>query len=151
MSKAKYISVEEAAHAWQISERSARNYCAQGRVEGALLEGKTWKIPAAAKKPERKPFILTPEESALQEEIRTKLRFFDKATAVECGFESINIASTSAQEDFFNGKKITSSMFTQKLWDYPAESQIAVFNENKFLGLIYKDQQGRPGYKFVLN
>jgi len=54
MSKVKYISVEEAALAWQISERSARNYCAQGRVEGALLEGKTWKIPAAAKKPERK-------------------------------------------------------------------------------------------------
>ena len=42
-------------------------------------------------------------------------------------------------------------MFAQKLWDYPVESQIAVFNENKFLGLIYKDQQGRPGYKFVLN
>ena len=65
MSKVKYISVEEAAHAWQISERSARNYCAQGRVEGALLEGKTWKIPAAAKKPERKPRHSIVEESLL--------------------------------------------------------------------------------------
>ncbi len=55
MGKIKYISVEEAARAWQISERSARNYCAQGRVEGALLEGKTWKIPATAHKPDRKP------------------------------------------------------------------------------------------------
>ena len=54
MSKVKYISVEEAAHAWQISERSVRNYCAQGRVEGALLEGKTWKIPTTAQKPDRK-------------------------------------------------------------------------------------------------
>ena len=65
MSKAKYISVEEAALAWQISERSARNYCAQGRVEGALLEGKIWKIPAAAKKPERKPRHSIVEESLL--------------------------------------------------------------------------------------
>lgn len=65
MSKVKYISVEEAALAWQISERSARNYCAQGRVEGALLEGKTWKIPAAAKKPERKPRHSIVEESLL--------------------------------------------------------------------------------------
>ena len=65
MSKVKYISVEEAAHAWQISERSARNYCAQGRVEGALLEGKIWKIPAAAKKPERKPRHSIVEESLL--------------------------------------------------------------------------------------
>ena len=55
MNKVKYISVEEASRAWQISERSVRNYCAQGRVEGALLEGKTWKIPSTAQKPDRKP------------------------------------------------------------------------------------------------
>ncbi|MBQ1627785.1 MAG: Fic family protein [Treponema sp.] len=65
MSKVKYISVEEAAQKWQISERSARNYCAQGRVEGALLEGKTWKIPSNAKKPERKPRHSTVEENLL--------------------------------------------------------------------------------------
>ena len=65
MSKIKYISVEEAAQKWQISERSARNYCAQGRVEGALLEGKTWKIPATAHKPERKSRHSTVEETLL--------------------------------------------------------------------------------------
>lgn len=65
MSKVKYISVEEAAQKWLISERSARNYCAQGRVEGALLEGKTWKIPSTAKKPERKPRHSTVEETLL--------------------------------------------------------------------------------------
>ena len=65
MSKVKYISVEEAAQNWQISERSARNYCAQGRVEGVLLEGKTWKIPSTAHKPERKPRHSTVEETLL--------------------------------------------------------------------------------------
>ena len=65
MSKVKYIGVEEAAQKWQISDRSARNYCAQGRVEGALLEGKTWKIPSTAKKPERKPRHSTVEETLL--------------------------------------------------------------------------------------
>ena len=65
MSKVKYISVEEAAQNWQISERSARNYCAQGRVEGAILEGKTWKIPSDAKKPERKPRHFVVEETLL--------------------------------------------------------------------------------------
>lgn len=49
-----YISVEEACKIWNLKERSVRNYCAQGRVSGALLEGKTWKIPLNAKKPERK-------------------------------------------------------------------------------------------------
>ncbi|MBQ7753490.1 MAG: Fic family protein [Treponema sp.] len=65
MSKVKYISVEEAAQNWQISERSARNYCAQGRVEGAILEGKTWKIPSTAKKPDRKPRHSKTEETLL--------------------------------------------------------------------------------------
>ena len=37
-----------------MSERSVRNYCAEGRVEGAILVGKTWTIPSDAKKPERK-------------------------------------------------------------------------------------------------
>lgn len=65
MSKIKYISVEEAARKWLLSERSVRNYCAQGRIEGALLEGKTWKLPSTAKKPERKPRHSTTEETLL--------------------------------------------------------------------------------------
>ena len=49
----KYLSAAEAAKKWKISERSVRNYCAKGRVEGAVLKGKTWKIPADAEKPQR--------------------------------------------------------------------------------------------------
>ena len=65
MSKIKYISVEEAARNWLLSERSVRNYCAQGRIEGAILEGKNWKLPSTAKKPERKPRHSTTEETLL--------------------------------------------------------------------------------------
>ncbi len=49
-----YISVEEVAIKWNVSERSVRNYCQKGRVEGAVLVGKTWKIPFDALKPSRK-------------------------------------------------------------------------------------------------
>ena len=48
-----YLSVSETAKKWNISERSVRNYCAQGRVNGAFLTGKTWNIPEDADKPER--------------------------------------------------------------------------------------------------
>ena len=48
-----YISVAEAAKKWGISERSVRNYCAEGRVSGARLVGKTWKIPELSEKPRR--------------------------------------------------------------------------------------------------
>lgn len=48
-----YLSAAEAAKKWKISERSVRNYCAQGRVAGAVINGKTWQIPADAEKPQR--------------------------------------------------------------------------------------------------
>lgn len=49
----RYLSVAEAAKKWNISERSVRNYCAHGRVQGSFLSGKTWNIPENAAKPER--------------------------------------------------------------------------------------------------
>lgn len=48
-----YLSAAEAAKKWGVSERSVRNYCAHGRVNGAILVGKTWKIPEEAGKPTR--------------------------------------------------------------------------------------------------
>lgn len=49
-----YISVIQFAEKYGISERTARNYCAQGKIEGAFLIGKTWNIPADAVLPKRK-------------------------------------------------------------------------------------------------
>lgn len=48
-----YLSVSEIAKKWRLSERAVRNYCAQGRVSGAFLTGKTWNIPEDAQKPSR--------------------------------------------------------------------------------------------------
>ncbi len=49
----RYLSVAEMAKKWAVSERSVRNYCAEGRVKGAFLAGKTWNIPENAGKPDR--------------------------------------------------------------------------------------------------
>ena len=65
MSKIEYISVEEASKLWELSIRSVRNYCAQGRVPGALLAGKTWKIPSNAEKPVRKTRHIETENNLL--------------------------------------------------------------------------------------
>ena len=48
-----YLSVADVAKKWNISARSVRNYCAQKRIPGAFLEGKTWHIPENATKPAR--------------------------------------------------------------------------------------------------
>lgn len=48
-----YISVKQFAEKFGISERTARNYCANGKIEGIFLTGKTWNIPADAVLPQR--------------------------------------------------------------------------------------------------
>ena len=50
----KYISVGDAAKKWNVSERSARDYCLNARIPGVIREGKSWKIPEDARKPQRK-------------------------------------------------------------------------------------------------
>lgn len=72
-----YLSVAEIAELWGVSERSVRNYCAQGRVQGAFLTGKTWNIPADATKPMRSNAKATdgsPLLSRLREEKADKVK-----------------------------------------------------------------------------
>lgn len=49
----KYCSVAETAKKWGLSERTVRNYCANGRLKDAMLKGKTWYIPEDAQRPNR--------------------------------------------------------------------------------------------------
>ena len=49
-----YLSVAQMAKKWGISERSVRKYCAENKIPGAFMTGKTWNIPENAEKPERK-------------------------------------------------------------------------------------------------
>lgn len=48
-----YLSVAQTAKKWNMSGRTVRNYCAQNKIPGAFLTGKTWNIPENAEKPER--------------------------------------------------------------------------------------------------
>ena len=49
----KYVSVAEFAAKHGISERTVRNYCATGKIEGVILVGKTWNIPVDSEVPKR--------------------------------------------------------------------------------------------------
>ena len=49
----KYLSVAEFAKKWELTDRSVRKYCADGKIPGAFLTGKTWNIPDDSTKPER--------------------------------------------------------------------------------------------------
>ena len=49
----KYLSVSDFASLHSINERTIRNYCATGKLEGAFLTGKTWTIPEDAVLPNK--------------------------------------------------------------------------------------------------
>lgn len=48
-----YISVQETAKRWKISERMVRIYCAENRVSNAEYRNGNWYIPKTARKPKR--------------------------------------------------------------------------------------------------
>jgi len=47
----KYITVKQAAQNWSISDRRVRILCSDGKIPGAIKDGKIYKIPIDAKKP----------------------------------------------------------------------------------------------------
>lgn len=67
----KYISVIQFAGKYGLSERTVRNYCAAGKIEGAFLTGKTWNLPEDAVPPGRRDAgkaKVSPLLAALREE-----------------------------------------------------------------------------------
>ena len=69
-----YISVSQFAEKYGISERTARNYCATGKIEGAFLTGKTWNIPADADLPRRSKRKVSPLLAALREQKEMRMK-----------------------------------------------------------------------------
>lgn len=72
-----YISVKEFAERNNVSERTARNWCAAGKIDGAFLTGKTWNVPSDACLPDRinaKAPRLSPLLARLREERQARMK-----------------------------------------------------------------------------
>ena len=46
-----YLTTVEMSEIWNITSRRIGVLCSEGRIEGVIKKGKTWLIPADAKKP----------------------------------------------------------------------------------------------------
>ncbi len=69
-----YISVTQFAEKYGISERTARHYCATGKIDGAFLTGKTWNIPADANLPRKGKQRISPLLQRLRDEKESRLK-----------------------------------------------------------------------------
>ena len=68
-----FITVTQFAEQHNLSERTVRNWCAAGKIEGAFLAGKTWNIPVNAVLPKRGKVKETPLLKRLREEKEGKV------------------------------------------------------------------------------
>ena len=98
-----YLSVAETAKLWNVSERSVRNYCAEGRIPGAYLVGKTWMIPSYAVKPDRKARVSNNKKTLLdilklEKESKLKGGIYHKVQ-IELTYNSNNIEGSRLTHD----------------------------------------------------
>ena len=96
----KFITVKEASIKWNLSERSVRNYCALGRIEGTVLSGKTWLIPENATKPIRS------NEKKNKKYLLEKLRF-EKNNQIKGGIYHKLMIDLTYNSNHIEGNELT--------------------------------------------
>lgn len=68
-----YLSVKQYADAHGLPERTVRNWCAAGKIQGAFLTGKTWNIPIYASIPAKGKETISPLLKRLREEKEARI------------------------------------------------------------------------------
>ena len=96
-----YLSVSQMAKKWNMSERGVRKYCAEDKIPGAFLTGKTWNIPENAEKPERKN-----KKSDEPQNLLERLRAEKKASVKGGIYPKIQIELTY-NSNHIEGSKLT--------------------------------------------
>lgn len=65
-----YMSAKEAAEKWNISQRRVSVLCSENRIEGAMMVGNMWIIPANAEKPTDKRLAKSNENKQTQSHLK---------------------------------------------------------------------------------
>lgn len=97
----KFLSVAQTAQKWNLSERTVRNYCANGKIPDAFLTGKKWNIPENAERP-KKAKKSTPPPRTLLEVLKA-----EKASKIQGGiYHKIQVELTY-NSNHIEGSKLT--------------------------------------------
>lgn len=100
----KYMDVREAAEKWNMLERRVTMLCRDGKIPGAVKEGKNWQIPSSAKRP---PDGRTKEaqesKSASKSETKKEIKFMGKYFGTD-GFRGKAGVDLTAEHAFKIGR-----------------------------------------------
>lgn len=119
-----YKTVSEMAKLWQVSERTVRNYCSNGKILGTRMENKSWQIPADTPNPKER--ILRPIAIGRQnfaDIIEKNCFYVDKTNFIKEWWEDNNDITVILRPRRF-GKTLTMSMVEQFFSLKYAESKL---------------------------
>ena len=103
-----YITVNQAAEKWGISDRRVRILCAEGKIPGVIREGRTWKRPENASKPDDGRFK---SAETLLEKIDRKKTELDSKRPLTPG-EAERLTEEFAVEYTYNSNAIEGNTLT---------------------------------------
>lgn len=87
----------------------------------------------------------------IQKEIPEKIKAFDEATALLCGFYPVHLVDDENENHFRNGKPILKKWFNEHIDDIEDKDLFAVFSKTRdFCGLIEKKDKKHFSYRFVI-
>lgn len=108
-----FMSVRQAAEKWGISDRRVRTLCDEGKISGALKDGRNWKIPTDAVKPSDGRY--KSKESLLEIIDRKKAELDSKRPLTEG--EAERLAEEFAVEYTYNSNAIEGNTLTLRETD----------------------------------
>ena len=108
-----YITVNQAAEKWGISDRRVRVLCAEGKIPGTIREGRTWKLPENATKPDDGRFK---SAETLLEKIDRKKTELDSKRPLTPG-EAERLTEEFAVEYTYNSNAIEGNTLTLRETD----------------------------------
>lgn len=108
-----YMTVNQAAEKWGISDRRVRILCAEGKISGAYQEGRRWMIPVHAIKPADGRYKTA---SSLSERIDLKKKKLDSCRSMTAG-EAERLNEEFAVEYTYNSNAIEGNTLTLRETD----------------------------------
>ncbi len=108
-----YMTVKQASKKWGISDRRVRVLCSEGKVTGAIREGRCWMIPTGARKPDDGRFKAA--ENLLDVVDRKKAELDSRRPLTEG--ESERLAEEFAVEYTYNSNAIEGNTLTLRETD----------------------------------
>lgn len=144
-----YMSIQQAAEQWGVSSRRVQQLCKSGAIDGAVKEGRSWRIPVQAQSPvrakpvERRHTLPLPVGISGYVEAVTRYYYIDKTLLIRDFIDALPKVSLFTRPRRF-GKTLNMDML--RVFFERSEQDTSVYFQDKAIwacGDYYRSFQGQ--------